>query len=75
MQIFASSPGWKDRSPMRSHRRLPLISVPTTGSMGASNSSTPTIMSVYLYPASLSMLRMTSSRMTRMATPPKSHMS
>ncbi len=48
MNIFASSPGWNEKPPMFSHRRLPLISLPITGSIGDSRSSTPTIMSVYL---------------------------
>ncbi len=48
MSILASSPGWNENGPMESQIWLPLMSVPTTGSSGESNSMMPSIMSVYL---------------------------
>lgn len=73
MQIFASSPGWKEKLPTRSHRRLPLISVPTTGSMGESSSKMPSSTSTYLYWANRSMFFRNTSTSTMQAMPAYSH--
>ena len=69
MHIFASSPGWKEKLPRLSHKRLPFSSWPMTGSMGESKSKMPSSTNIYLYWATRSMFFRNTSTSTMQALP------